>query len=275
LSHVQDLLPTLAELAGVAEVPKNLDGRSLAPVLEGRRDPLDDRMLVINYSRMPSFKVKYTSTPAIPAREGAGVLWKRWRLLEDRELYDLDSDPHQDRDVAAEHPEVVAKMRAHLDRWWDGVKETVMEPERVVIGNDADNPTLLSACEWLDVFVDQQRQIRHGDLKNGTWHLIVDRPGTYRFELRRWPREAAHPLSEGLPVQNVTDGQYIAGVAIPIASARLRIGPFDSTRQPDPSGCSVTFETELRAGPADLDTGMLDASGQPICGAYYVYVWRK
>jgi arylsulfatase len=31
LSHVQDLLPTLADLADIDSPPKNLDGRSLAP----------------------------------------------------------------------------------------------------------------------------------------------------------------------------------------------------------------------------------------------------
>ncbi len=117
LSHVQDLLPTLADLAGASGLPEKLDGVSLAPLLRGERAALDDRMLVINYSRMPTFKVTYTKlNPAIPQRDGAAVLWNEWRLLEDRELYNVASDPHQDHDVAAEHPDVVAKMRDHLER---------------------------------------------------------------------------------------------------------------------------------------------------------------
>ncbi len=113
LSHVQDLLPTLADLAGVSDVPAGLDGASLAPVLRGERPTLDDRMLVVNFSRMPIIKVKDAKlNPAIPKRDGAAVLWNEWRLLENRELYNVESDPHQDHDVAAEHPEVVAKMRA-------------------------------------------------------------------------------------------------------------------------------------------------------------------
>jgi arylsulfatase len=39
----------------------------------------------------------------------AAVLWKRWRLLEDRELYDLASDPLQQKNVIDQHPEVVAE----------------------------------------------------------------------------------------------------------------------------------------------------------------------
>ena len=59
----------------------------------------------------------------------AAVLWKRWRLLEDRELYDLASDPLQKKNVIGEHPEVVAKMRKHLYSWWDGVKHLANEEQ--------------------------------------------------------------------------------------------------------------------------------------------------
>jgi len=225
---------------------------------------------------MPTFRVTYTQgNPAIPQRDGAAVLWKQWRLLENRELYDVRQDPHQDHDVAAQHPEVVARMRAHLQSWWDGVKETVMQPQRVVIGNDRENPLLLSACEWLDVFIDQQVQVRRGDLKSGAWHLHVDRAGTYRFELRRWPRESGLRLSDGLSSTHVTDGEYIAGKALPISSARLRLGDFEQTRSPDEGAQSVTFTVSLQPGDTELQTWFLDAVGKEILGAYYVYVLRK
>ena len=276
LCHVQDLLPTLADLAGISRVPQKLDGTSLVPAFHGQPGALQDRMLVINYSRMPQFKVTYTSgNPAIPVRDGAAVLWKHWRLLENRELYDLRSDPHQNHDVAAEHPKVVGHMRQHLNTWWDGVKDQVLEPQRVIIGSDQENPQLLSACEWLDVFVDQQVQIRRADRKNGIWHVIVDRPGQYEFELRRWPRECGQPLAAALPAQQVTDGTYVAGNALPIAQARLRVGDYDATAKPTDDGQCVQFTTRLEAGPTELQTWMLDDAGQPICGAYYVYVQRK
>lgn len=275
LCHVQDLLPTLADLAGVKGVPEKLDGGSLAPIFRGQRDTLGDRMLVINYSRMPTFRVTYTKgNPAVPQRDGAAVLWKQWRLLENRMLFNVKADPHQDRDVAAEHPQVVAKMRAHLEQWWGGVKGSVMEPQRVIIGSDAENPMMLTACEWLDVFVDQQRQIRHGERKNGVWHLIVDRPGRYTFELRRWPRESGLKLDEGIAATRVTDGQYHAGPALPIASAKLKVGDQERTAAPQADGRCVKFELTLKPGPVELQTWFLDADRKPICGAYYVYVER-
>jgi hypothetical protein len=276
LSHVQDLLPTLADLAGVGTVPGGLDGESLAPILRGQRESLDDRMLVINYSRMPMFKVTYTTgNPAVPNRDGAAVLWKQWRLLENRRLYDVDTDPHQDHDVAADHPEVVARMRAHLNAWWDEVKDDVLEPQRVVIGSDHENPMTLTACEWLDVFIDQQVQVRRADLKNGVWHLRVDQAGTYDIELRRWPRESGLKLTDGVAATPVTDGQYMAGQALPIAAGRLRIGSFDQTSQPDKQGQAVSFTVALQPGNTEMQTWLLDAEGKSILGAYYAYVQRK
>lgn len=276
LSHVQDLLPTLADLCGINEhLPQKLDGESLTPIFRFEKNTLGDRMLVINYSRMPGFKVGYTkSNPAIPRRDGAAVLWKKWRLLENRRLYNVQDDPHQDNDVASQHPEIVAKLSQHLNQWWDGVKDDVMEPQRVIIGNDAENPSILTACEWLDVFVDQQVQIRRGVRKNGIWHLRVAQPGTYTFELRRWPRESRLKLEAGLPATTVTDGVYPPGQAFPIASARIKIGDVQKDSTPSDDGTSIRFTAELTEGDVELRTWMLDNNGSEICGAYYVYVQR-
>jgi arylsulfatase A-like enzyme len=275
LAHVQDLLPTLADLAGVKLLRHKLDGVSLAPLFRGEKDKLADRMLVINYSRMPQFRVTYTEgNPAIPQRDGAAVLWKEWRLLENRLLFNVRTDPHQDRDVSGEHPEVVARMQGHLERWWRGVRDDVLEPQRVVVGSEKENPMMLTACEWLDVFVDQQMQIRRGDRKNGVWHLKVARPGVYTFEMRRWPRESGLKLDAAVSATPVTDGEYPAGQAMPIASGKLRIGTQELAGQPDRSGRFVRLTAELDPGDNELQTWFLDSRGKPLCGAYYVYVER-
>ena len=135
---------------------------------------------------------------------------------------------------------------------------------------------MLTACEWLDVFIDQQVQIRRADLKNGWWELEVARPGSYSFELRRWPRETDAGLSDGLPSVAVTDGVLMEGVALPIAAARLQIGTVRQQRKEvKPADKSVTFTVRLEAGRTRLHTWFDDANRQPLCGAYYVYVERK
>jgi hypothetical protein len=209
------------------------------------------------------------------SREGAGVLWKRWRLLRGRELYNLEADPKQQTDVARQNPEVTRRLRAHLRSWWREVGKIANEPQPVIIGSDAENPQMLTACEWLDVFVDQQSQIRRGVRKNGYWHVVVDQPGTYEFELRRWPREAATPLAAGLPAIELTAGSRGPGKALPIARARIRIEDKTLAKPVGPTDESVTFEIHLKAGPKLLHTWFDDNDNEPIVGAYYVYVNRK
>lgn len=275
LIHVQDLFPTLCELCGLPLPEQRLDGMSLVPRMRGEVAALPDRMLVIDYSRMPFVGNKKSMYLSYPRKEGAAVLWKRWRWLENRELYDLTSDPLQQKNVAEQHPEVVEKMQAHLDQWWQELQCTVAEPQRVVIGHAAENPSLLTACEWLDVFVDQQGQVRRGIKRNGSWHLTIAEPGDYEFELRRWPRESGLKLNENTPAVKVTDGQLPQGVALPVAKGRLRIGGFDATAKPAADGQSIRIETPLKPGQLELKTWLLDEQGQEICGAYYVYVKRK
>ncbi|QGY44289.1 sulfatase-like hydrolase/transferase [Maribellus comscasis] len=275
LCQVQDLLPTLAAMSGIKEIPKNLDGMNLFPLMNGAKENLEERMLVINYSRMPNFKVKYTTkNPAIPQRDGAGVLWKNWRLIENRELYNIAADPHQDKDVALEYPEIVQKMRNHLNNWWDAVKDEVAVVQRVVIGNEQENPALLTACEWLDVFVDQQKQVRWGVKKNGVWHVAVHQPGEYQFELRRWPRESETALQDGLPLKKVTDGWLEKGVQLPVRSAKIRIGNREKSKKITSSDKEVTFTMNLNQGDTSIQTWFFDENNNEICGAYYLYVKR-
>ena len=271
LTHVQDLMPTLLDLCDLSpSSPTRSDGMSLAGLLGGKQPSLADRMLVINYSRMPS---KTEGEPAsIPRKDGAAVLWKRWRLLHGKELYDVQSDPAQTTDVSSQHPEVAAKMRDHLDRWWEELGPDVAGVERVVIGNEHDNPTTLTACEWLDVFVDQQRQVRQGVLRNGVWHLEVDHGGTYKFQLRRWPAESGLALTDSVPATQVTDGRYIAGKSLPIQAARLEIAGETYNGKAAADAASIDFQVELNAGPCEMKATFLDSDGRDVCGAYYVTV---
>jgi hypothetical protein len=203
------------------------------------------------------------------------VLWRNWRYLENKALYNIETDARQERDVAAENPDVVTKLRAGLDQWWDGLKDRVNEPQRVIIGAEAEDPTLITACEWWDVFVDQQGQVRRGVAKNGVWHLEIAQAGTYEIELRRWPREAALALSAAPPSEKVWDGTLVAGKALPIAGARVDVQGASQRVRVASNEQSAIFRIPLHAGPATLQTWFLQADDTPICGAYYVYIDRQ
>lgn len=102
--HFMDVLPTLAELAG-ARLAGRVDGVSLAPTLRGEAQPgLESRPLYWEFHE-GGFKQA--------ARRGN---WKVFRngLEGALELHDLAADPGERRDVAGEHPEVVAEFEAYL-----------------------------------------------------------------------------------------------------------------------------------------------------------------
>ena len=294
LAQMQDILPTLLDLSGI-ESNLQFDGISLANVLRGNDDISEDRMLILNYSRMPGF-INYPAPygQTVLRRDGAAVLWKTWRLLEDRVLFDLDSDPLQQTNVISENPEVLSMMRNYLYHSWNEVEPIVNEIQRVIIGSDHENPSKLSATEWIDVFVDQQSQVEVGVEKSGYWMLDVAETGIYEFELRRWPLELDRPITYG------RDGGPEGQGALPITHASLYISdyqhlPIDEkspysfeglTVELAPDDTAATFTLPLEKGPITLHTwfrgGPISAESRDaimgydtVLSAYYVYVTRK
>ncbi len=267
LTECQDILPTLVDLCGLQKhAGTRFDGISLANLLRGQTERLPDRMLVVQFSRM--------NHPA-PAKGDACVMWDRWRLIQDRELYDVQADPGQKQNVLADHPEVTAKMRAHYKRWWAGVAPRVNEFSPIHIGSDRENPMMLSPCDWQDMFLDQSAQVRRGVGKNGIWDLIVEQEGEYEISLRRWPQEAGVPITSGVPEYEAVDGRYPQGVALPVAQTRLRIADIDETKAVRPGDEAVAYTVHLKAGRTQLQTWFYDEGKEELCGAYCVYVLRK
>lgn len=264
LTQVQDLLPTLVDLCGLkTPASTKFDGVSLVRLLRGEAEKLADRMLLIQFSRMNEPR---------PQKGDAAVLWQRWRLVQDKELYDLAADPEQKANVIEKFPDVAAKMRQHYERWWAEVAPKVNAHEAIVIGSDAENPLVLSPADWEDSFLDQGAQVRSGLRRNGAWNVEVARAGSYEITLRRWPAEADGPIRAGLPAVKHADGMFPAGVALPVATARLRVAEFDATRPADDK--AVTFTVKLASGRTKLQTWFADADKKEIAGAYYVTVRR-
>jgi arylsulfatase A-like enzyme len=100
VSGAIDLLPTLAELAGVpVPADRPLDGVSAARALLGRGDDAPDRVLFSHWAGQVSAR-----TP-------------KYRLDAKGRLYDMEADPGQTRDVARERPEVAGPLGESVARW--------------------------------------------------------------------------------------------------------------------------------------------------------------
>lgn len=125
-AHV-DIFPTLAELAGVklsGAVRAQIEGRSLAPLLRNPGAKWAERVFVRHIGRWPQ-----GADPRGFKYGPVGVRNKRWHLVnpgrDNRrswELYDLVADPGEQRNVIADHPEVVQELESAYDRWWEEVQ---------------------------------------------------------------------------------------------------------------------------------------------------------
>ena len=64
----------------------------------------------------------------------------------------------------------------------------------------------------------------------------------------------------------------MAGKALPISHARLRIGELDLRQRVGPEHQEVVFEIDLEPGERQLQSWFLDEADELLAGAYYVEV---
>ena len=124
-----DLFPTFAELAGAKT---KLDGRSLVPILKYTKAAWPDRTLFTHVGRWPIGK----------AAEGkylrCSVRTKQYNLVnigptKNWELYDIKVDPGEKNDIAKSKSDVVQRLDAEYDKWWNEIlpaleNETAVPP---------------------------------------------------------------------------------------------------------------------------------------------------
>lgn len=264
-AQMQDILPTLIDLCGLKKpAAAQFDGRSLAQVLTGKADTVGDRMLVVQYGQIPK---KYESA----------VIWGKWRLVNGTELYDLATDPGQERDAALTSPEVVVKMRAHYEKWWAPLEPTLRQFLPISIGAPQENPVMLCSSDWEEIYADNPTHVSNaaGGPEGGPWNVLVERSGEYEIRLSRWPPELGLALTAGREAQKMTAGQLPPGKALPIAGARLTVAGKSMAAETKPADTSATFRVQLTAGAkTHLHGWFVDARQADVCGAFYAEVKR-
>ncbi len=248
-AHI-DIMPTLLELCGIP-VPDgvSLDGKSLVPLLKNDGTVWPERTLIVQNQRVVH-PIKWKDT---------SVMTDQWRLIGDKELYDISTDPGQQRNVISAHPEIATRLSGEYERWWQDFSTRFHETTSLYIGSAEENPVELDAHDWMaddDGMVPpwNQPMIVERPLQNGPWQVRVARAGTYAFTLRERPEAAAFPLTA--------------------TRARLKIGDkVDETRAVEPGSTAVRIVVDLPAADLEIQSWLIEPGGESR-GAYFVTAER-
>jgi arylsulfatase A-like enzyme len=122
-----DVFPTLAELAGAkldSKLEQQIEGRSLVALLENPHADWADRYLFTHIGRWGG------DTPGVaPQKYGNGpaqcsMRSSQYSLVRGDgrwELFDVKNDIGQKNDIGAQHSDLVEKMSAAYDEWWQRI----------------------------------------------------------------------------------------------------------------------------------------------------------
>lgn len=100
ITHVIDLYPTLAELSGIKPTNKlPFDGESIAPFLLNEKDQIKERILYSYWKGKLSLRNQ------------------QFLLDKDNQLFNMESDPGQKNNVAADFPKIHQHLTAAKTKW--------------------------------------------------------------------------------------------------------------------------------------------------------------
>ncbi len=123
ISAAIDLLPTLADLAGIDYTPlKPLDGLSLKSILLGDFSPAPQRMIFSHW------------------RDRVSVRTQRFRLDNRGQLYDMVRDPGQVVPATDDHPKIAKALRQVVAEWKKEVVSQLHQEERPFVICHPDAP---------------------------------------------------------------------------------------------------------------------------------------
>jgi arylsulfatase A-like enzyme len=118
LISLLDVPPSLLDAAGLP-IPKEMSGRSILPLLRGRRDGWPEEVFIqISESQVARAVRTRRWTYSVSAPDGDGLKDARADRYVEEFLYDLEADPHQLTNLAGHdsHGEVRAVLRERLLR---------------------------------------------------------------------------------------------------------------------------------------------------------------
>ncbi len=230
-SHI-DLYPTLLDLCGVAQ-PKGppIDGMNLRPLLAGPSDNWPERVLFTHNpisatNRYPGAvrTERYRLVRTIRGRQGGSSATPDDRSAPPWQLYDMQADPGEKRDLAKQRPDEVASLSKLYEHWIDDTSSAGLRRFPIPVGHAEENPVSLNAPQ---AYFDGSLRFYRGpgfahdwltgwtDKNSKAWFDIdVVRAGQYELTL-----QFACPKADAGSKVSVTIGKSTLHATIPVAEA--------------------------------------------------------
>ncbi|MFI3249019.1 MAG: arylsulfatase [Rikenellaceae bacterium] len=273
-AHI-DMLPTLAHLCGVKVTPpKPLDGENITPLL---LDPLaewEQRVLVTDSQRLQN-PVKWRKS---------ATMGDYWRLINGEELYDLRDDKMQERDIAAENPEVVAWLRTAYEAWWASLDTDNLAQKYPYswVGSAYENPVRISAHELFSLGLSNMWH-QNGSLRptpsKGIFKIRFVTAGKYKITICRYPLESGHTINEEVAAVEPTlevNSPLPPSNGVVMTKAHLRFAELMDDKEAvnfkevQPTDRGVEFIYDADEGLFDLEAYFTDEDGR-FYTANYLY----
>ena len=158
IASVIDLMPTLAELAGIQlQTAEPLDGMSLASWLTRPSTPFPDRLIFSHWNNKVS------------------VRNQRFRLDHTTRLYDMWEDPTQQKDVSSQFPEISQHLSQAAEEWRTSVLKDLKAKDRpFTIGDPHHLQTLLPVRDARATGQIQRSNRFPNDAYFTEWHRTED-----------------------------------------------------------------------------------------------------
>lgn len=243
LSAHMDLLPTLARLCQLnTSSIKKLDGIDLVdPIKNAQAWP--DRTLIVQSHRVDEPE---------KLRKSA-VMRGHWRLIDGKDLYDIDADPGQTKPLPqTENVDIPKSLLADYNAWWQEMQVKPEQYSSIVLGATAAPRVRLTSHDWHGPQpVWSQAAVEKDPVTNGFWAVEVERAGAYQFLLARRPLEAPAPLEA--------------------VKAKIEIGGKQAEITLEPSVVLAPLTVRLQPGITKLKTELIGSDGSSR-GAYFVTV---
>jgi len=111
--HV-DIVPTILDFAGIKpDIPYELSGRNLGPIIDGKSDDRLDAVYCTECGRQKTRSIRtYTWKFICSIQEK-----ERADHMPVRELYNMEKDPYEERNVIEQYPEKAAELEQRLFKW--------------------------------------------------------------------------------------------------------------------------------------------------------------